>query len=162
MRIFVAIAIFVSVVFLPSCGFVQRSFKSSQPPVVTVESARMQATSDADAARIVYVDLLAENPNPDDLPILSVAYTATISDGASSFQTTGMRVGQATISRYSAQRLAIPVAVPVSALANPTSFVIRGDVEYLRPSAIAQTLNENGAGGSTRSFEGAGAITAPQ
>lgn len=162
MRSLAAIAVLVSVASLSSCGFVQRSFKSSQPPVVTVESARAQTTADANAARIVYVDLLAENPNPDDLPILSVTYTATISDGASTFQATGTRVGQATISRYSAQRVAIPVAVPVGALSSPTSFVIRGDVEYLRPSAIAQTLNENGAGGSTRSFEGAGAITAPR
>jgi hypothetical protein len=158
MRTPVAILLLSVSAFLSSCGFVQRSFKSSEPPVITVESARAQAAQPADAATIVYVDVLAENPNPDDLPILSVTYTATLLSGGETFQTTGTRVGQATISRYSAQRLAIPIPVPVSALANPTSFEIRGELEYLRPSAIAQTLNENGAGGSRRSFQGSGTI----
>lgn len=160
MRTSIAILLLSVSAFLPSCGFVQRSFKSSEPPVITVEAARAQTGQAADAATIVYVDVLAENPNPDDLPILSVTYTATISNGAQTFESAGTRVGQATISRFGAQRISIPIPVPISTLANPTSFEIRGEVEYLRPSAIAQTLNENGAGGSKRGFQGTGAITA--
>jgi hypothetical protein len=150
----------VSLGLLPACGFVQRSFKSAAPPVVTIESARAMPASDTDAARVVYVDIIAENPNPDDLPILSITYDATISNGASTFRTTATRTGQATISRFGAQRIALPIAVPVEQLANPASFTIQGQLEYLRPSAIAQTLNENGAGGSRLAFQGAGVIAA--
>jgi len=148
------------------CGFVQRSFKSTTPPMVSVEGARTTTAPQTGVAggpsvapgQLVLIDLFAENPNSDDLPVLAIAYDVTLRDGIGEFRYTGTRKGQATLGKFGAQRIELPVPVPAGAMAMPTTFDVRGTIEYLRPAAIARTMQENGLGGTTTSFRATGAV----
>lgn len=132
-----ALTISTSLLTLTACS-------SIAPPIVTVESV----ATNADAPQTSYVELVTENPNAKELPILSVQYVVT-SAGQSY---TGTRTGQETLSRYGQRRLRLPVIMNVPA---GQQVDVRGSVEYLKPSTIARTLQENGAGGSTVEFAGA-------
>ncbi len=114
---------------------------SIRPPIVTVESI----AANPDAPQTSYVELVAENPNDKELPILSIQYAVT-----SAGQTySGTREGQETLSRFGQRRLRLPLVMSVPA---GQQVEVRGTLEYLKPSTIARTLQENGAGGSTIDF----------
>lgn len=122
-------------------SLVMTACSSIRPPIVTVESI----AANPDAPQTSYVELVAENPNDKELPILSIQYAVT-----SAGQTySGTREGQETLSRFGQRRLRLPLVMTVPA---GQQVEVRGTLEYLKPSTIARTLQENGAGGSTIDF----------
>lgn len=124
---------------------VQSGCSSTSAPIVSVESMTSAVQEQGDA--ISYLEVVAENPNATELPILNVSYSVT--SGGRTYS--GQRVGQSTLSRYGQQRLRLPVVMNVLP---GEQAEVRGTIEYLKTSTIARTLHENGAGGSTIEFSG--------
>ncbi len=125
-------------------GITMSACSSIASPIVTVESVARSS----DDAQTSYVEIVAENPNAKELPILSVKYAVTAAGQTYSAK----REGQETLSRFGQRRLRLPVVMNLPA---GEAVEVSGTLEYLKPSTVARTLQENGAGGSTVEFSSA-------
>jgi hypothetical protein len=109
----------------------------ARPPGLLVQSAEL--TERTDAGMVITFTMLADNQNPDPLPLRDATYTVSLG-GQRVFS--GTRSAQATVSRFGTQTFTLPASVP-AALASSASqepFVISGSIKYLVPGALAETL----------------------
>jgi LEA14-like dessication related protein len=112
-----------------------REAANFQPPAMQVMAARVQETSADSSLALVRFEVLAENPNPQAVPIQAVAYSVE-AGGVTVFS--GVRDAQRTIPGFGAMRFELPASVPASAVAAPLT--LRSQVGYRKPGALADTL----------------------
>ncbi len=108
-------------------------------PEVSVAAVTM--TEESAAGYVLEFALEARNDNPQPLRLGEVRYSLTL-DGRPVFS--GVRSAQATLARYSAQRILLPAAVALAPGVSPPEggvrFGLQGNIAYQAPGAIAQVL----------------------
>ncbi len=126
----------------------------STPPKLQVSGAR--AGTARDGRSVVFIDVVASNPNNQGLPLKRVSYQVDLG-GERVF--VGQRDAQACVRAYGLQKFTLPVPVSASYVqGGATRFRVRGDVTYVAPESFAQTLYENGLREWTTSFAGEGVV----
>jgi hypothetical protein len=108
-------------------------------PSVLVESA--QVTRREGGAAVLEFDVLAQNRSPTPLPLARVRYRVFL-DGREVFN--GERSAEATLSNFGVARLALPAGLADDPGAVTADYRLEGEVEFLRPEAIYQTLDDAG------------------
>jgi hypothetical protein len=138
----------------PACALALLAGCSSvQPPRLTVPAAVL-ADRSADGA-VVCVTLRAENPNDEALPLREVRYALWL-DGKEVFR--GVRSPEATIRGFGGVDVPLPAAVPGSPGAGTSRYRVEGELQYLRPGALSETLAEGGLYLPTVAFSREGEI----
>lgn len=109
---------------------------SGTAPAVRLGGVRVVERTDA--GLVLSIDLVADNTGPDPLPLRDVRYDVEV-DGRRVFS--GVRSAQATLRRFGSQGVSLPAVIPAG-VALPASGTVRvaGDMVYLAPGTIAQTL----------------------
>lgn len=113
-------------------------------------------TERTDAGTVITFDLRAENPNKDALPLREVRYELAI-DGITVFE--GTRSAQSTLRAFGEQTFRLPAAAAGTWPAGPIRYRLAGEVEYVLPGAIQETLSDSGLPQPTAKFEGEGEAT---
>ncbi len=127
---------------------------TSQPP--TLEVAGVRAGEPKDGRSVVLIDVIARNPNRDPLPLKGMHYVLTLNNEPA-FE--GVRDAQATIRGYGVQRLTLPAPVSAGRIApGETKFSVKGEVTYIAPEVLAQTLFDNDIRDWTTSVKGDGVV----
>ncbi len=133
------------ILLVPGLGLVSVLGGCHTPPQLEVAAEQARAhTEDGYALEFV---LFATNPNPFELPLLTIDYELWL-DGERVFE--GRRWGEATLRREGTQTLRLPAAVPVApgapggaegaAPGRVATYRLRGQMRYLTPGALAQSL----------------------
>ncbi len=125
---------------------------STSPPAVRAQGAYL-AESGPEGSSVV-VTLLADNPNPDALPLRLVRYRVSV-DGGKAFE--AEQVAEATLRAMGTQEFVVRVPVPGDP--QPKAYTISGEVEYLPASIIRQTIIESGLAPPTAAFSASGEIS---
>jgi len=125
---------------------------SGQPPTFTVLGA--EVTQRSDEGTLVSIDIEADNPNVDPLPLPEVQYEVFI-DGRRAFA--GTRSPQTTLRAFGRQSFSIPAAVEGD-VPEGAAFRVSGQVRYQPPGAWRETLTDLGFGLPTSGLNGGGAI----
>lgn len=112
---------------------------SVQPPRVSVPDAVL-ADRSADGG-VVCVTLRAENPNDEAIPLREVRYALWL-DGKQVFQ--GTRAPEATVRGFGGVDLPLPASLPGKLPAGRARYRVEGELQYLRPGALSETLAEGG------------------
>ncbi|MFO0830709.1 MAG: LEA type 2 family protein [Phycisphaerales bacterium] len=134
---------------LPGCTL-------SSPPRLQVSGARAGPASGNRG--VVLIDVVATNPNREGLPLKSVVYTVDLG-GERVFE--GRRDAQASVRGYGVQKITLPVPVSSSYVAGgQTRFRVAGEITYVAPETLAQTLYDNDLRKSSTAFSGEGVVAA--
>ena len=134
--------------FLGACG--------SQSPTIRVLSAQLAERTDQGA--VIQFVIEADNPNEDALPLQDVTYSVDL-DGKTVFS--GTRSAESTIRRFGRQQVRLPAAFAVpqgTSLPPVAHYRISGDVVYVVPGAIAETLFDQEVIRPSASFSGEGTV----
>lgn len=127
---------------------------STRPPGLTIQSAEL--TEQTDAGMVVTFTVLADNPNPDALPLRDAQYTVSLA-GKPVFS--GVRSAQATVRRFGTQTFTLPAAIPATPAGRGVEpFEISGKLTYLVPGALAETLFDIHVLRPSTSFGGKGDV----
>lgn len=122
----------LGVAAMPACTSVRE-------PVMTLNGVEL--TQRSDSAAVVRFALDAENVNSDALPLRELRYEV-LADGRPVFK--GVRSPQATLRRYGTQRIVVPAVVPAESAGSGVRYELRGELGYVVPGPIAETLYDWG------------------
>ena len=106
------------------------------PPEVAVGTASVSQT---ESGSLLLIELDAENPNREPLPLREVRYSVEV-NGTRVFE--GIRSAESTLRRYGSRAIMLPVALPPSSpgAVSAGTFRVFGELTYKEPGALAQTL----------------------
>ncbi len=140
------------------CAALLGGCSSVSPPEVTVGTASVAQT---DSGSLLLIELSAENPNREPLPLREVRYTVEV-NGARVFE--GIRSAESTLRRYGSRAIVLPVALPQNSAGNTGAgtFRIFGELTYKEPGALAQTLLDVELIDPSVGFSGNGSFGAEQ
>ncbi|MBS0197235.1 MAG: LEA type 2 family protein [Planctomycetes bacterium] len=143
-----------SAICLVLCAGALVGCSSTQAPTFAVTSATMKDRSPDGV--VLEFTLDADNPNNEALPLQDVTYDVSL-DGKQVFH--GVRSAEATLRRYGRQQLTLPACVAAADAAGPLAkYRISGEVVYVVPGAIAQTLFDQEVFRPTANFSGEGTV----
>lgn len=126
---------------------------SVAPPQLTVGAASLDR---ADSAGVMLIEVKAENPNKEPIPLREFHYTVEV-DGAKVFE--GVRSAESTLRRFGDRTVLLPVAIAsLPADRSVSSFRIYGELTYREPGALAETLLDVELIDPSVSFSGQGTI----
>jgi hypothetical protein len=114
-----------------------------------VTGARVGPTAGTRA--VLLIDVVATNPNQSAIPLKGVTYRVDLS-GEKVFE--GTRDAQASVRGYGVQTFTLPVPVSTSYLSRGATFRVSGDVTYVAPETLANTLYDNGLRSWSTAFAG--------
>lgn len=145
MRLPLAIASIAAASLLAGCS-------SVSPPDVSVGAATISQT---DAGSLLLIELNAENPNREPLPLREVRYSVEV-NGTRVFE--GIRSAESTLRRYGSRAIMLPVSLPPTSpgAVNAGTFRVVGELSYKEPGAFAQTLLDVELVDPSVSFSGGG------
>ncbi|MBX3365092.1 MAG: LEA type 2 family protein [Phycisphaeraceae bacterium] len=149
MKRFSSAAILVWAIFLASCTV-------TKPPQVSV--LRAEFADRTDDGEIIRFDLVATNASADAIPLRAIRYELIL-DGKRVFG--GTREAEATVRRFGAQIVTIPVAISYRDGQPPRGDVpyeLRGTVRYLPHSPLLRVFYDAGLPMPTTSFRDQGVI----
>jgi hypothetical protein len=128
---------------------------STRAPLLSVQSA--DVTERTDDGIVVTFTMLADNPNPEPLPLRDASYSVTLA-GKPVFS--GTRSAQATVRRYGTQTFDLPAAFPIpkDGAAGTQPYVLHGTVKYLVAGALAETLFDIHVRRPSTDFRGSGVV----
>lgn len=142
----------LSVLALALCAGVLGACSSGNPPTFSVLSA--EVTQRSDEGTLVSIDIQADNPNADPLPLPEVQYEVFI-DGRRAFA--GTRSPQTTLRAFGRQSFTIPAAIEGD-VPEGAPFRVSGQVRYQPPGAWRETLTDMGFGLPTSGLNGDGVV----
>lgn len=127
---------------------------STPAPTFTVTSVNA-ADSTSDGV-LMTIRVEAESTAEDALPLREINYQVSL-DGREVFR--GARSPEATIRRFGAQTLQLPVVFPANlAVGASPRYEVSGTVKYAEPGTIAEVLLDLGVRTPTVSFRGSGTV----
>lgn len=129
----------------------------------TVSSPRLSVADAAlgevtDEGRVIVFEIDAANRNDRELPLREVRYRFSI-EGREVFR--GVRSSEASVRRFGRQSFRLPVvlrAEDIEGLEGRVRYTLRGEVTYLAPGALAETLFDTGVSRPKTSFSEEGVI----
>lgn len=129
----------------------------------TVSSPRLSVTDASlgevtDEGRVVVFQIEAANRNDRELPLREVRYRFSL-EGREVFR--GVRSSEASVRRFGRQTFRLPVvlrAEDIEGLQGRVRYTLRGEVTYLAPGALAETLFDTGVSRPKTSFSDEGVL----
>jgi LEA14-like dessication related protein len=114
----------------------------SLAPAPRLRDATVTAGPRTPEGQVLLINVTADNPGRRPLPLREVDYSLAI-DGREVFR--GRRSAQATIRRFGSQQIQLPAVIPADAMpaglpTGEVSYRVNGEVTYIRPGALSQTL----------------------
>ncbi len=127
----------------------------SSPRLSVVDASPGEVTGEG---RVVVFQIEAENRNDRELPLREVRYRFSI-EGREVFR--GVRSSEASVRRFGRQTFRLPVVLrdeDIEGLRGRVRYSLRGEVTYLAPGALAETLFDTGVSRPKTSFSDDGVI----
>jgi hypothetical protein len=128
-------------------------------PEVDIAGASLGERSDE--AFVIDFAVSLANPNDEPLGLIEMRYAVTAADGAAVYE--GRRSAEATLAANGQKTIRVPAVIPLATLGggvmpSTLTYSIRGELWYLAPGALEETLFDAGVQRPSVTFGGEGTL----